>query len=220
MHFRDTERLDPIVRSTRAAGLHGRLSALLYSSCAPVIASTLARLLAAPPDRPLLREVASMTVCAPHDRLASAMQRVAILAASSDVDSCREEFFRLFVNPTGALILPWESTWTEFPPKLSGRAHVDALRFYARAGFRARRSSEPADHIATELAFVALLAHTRQKQLLAEFWSAHVLRWMPSFARKLKIEAREPLYAAVADLLLASATPVPSAERQRELRMR
>jgi TorA maturation chaperone TorD len=199
--------------------VNGRLSALLYSSCASVIAVTLARLLADPPDGELLHEVARLTVCAPHDRLATAVQRVAILAASADVEACRAEYHRLFVSPGGALILPWESTWTEIPPKLSGEPHADALRFYARAGFHPRNVHDPADHIATELTFVAVLAQRREKRLLAEFWSAHVLPWMPAFARRLQLETREPLYAAVAGLLLASATPIPSAQRQRELRV-
>jgi len=204
----------------RAEGLHGRRSALLYSSCASVIAVTLARLLAAPPDRSVLEEVARLTVCSPHDRLAAAVQRVAILALTADVDTIRDEYLRLFVQPSGALLLPWESTWTEIPPRLSGGPHADALRFYARAGFVPKSASEPADHIATELTFVGILAQRHRTEELAEFWRAHVMPWMPAFARRLKRETREPLYVAVADLLLASATPVPSVERQRELRAR
>lgn len=204
----------------REDGLQGRRSALLYSSCAPVIAVTLARLLAAPPDRSVLAEVARLTVCSPHDRLAAAVQRVAILALTADPEAIRDEYLRLFVHPSGAHILPWESTWTEIPPRLSGAAHSDALRFYARAGFRPKSASEPADHIATELTFVGILAQRHQTGELAEFWRVHVMPWMPAFARRLKRETREPLYVAAADLLLASATPVPSAERQRELRRR
>lgn len=192
---------------------------MLYSSCAPVIAVTLARLLAAPPDRVVLSEVARLTVCSPHDRLAAAVQRVAILAMAADVDAVREEYVRLFVSPSGALLLPWESTWTEFPPRLSGSAHADAQRFYARAGFQPKNASDPADHIATELAFVGILAQRHLTEELGEFWRTHVMPWMPAFARQLKRETREPLYVAVADLLLACATPVPSAERQREMRM-
>lgn len=202
----------------RVEGLHGRRSAILYSSCAPVIAVTLARLLAAPPDRSVLNEVARLTVCSPHDRLAAAVQRVSILAMTADADTVSDEFHRLFVSPSGALLLPWESTWTEIPPRLAGSSHADALRFYARAGFEPKKTSDPADHIATELTFVGVLAQRHQTEELGEFWRTHVMPWMPAFARQLKRATREPLYVAVADLLLACATPIPSAERQRAMR--
>jgi TorA maturation chaperone TorD len=82
------------------------------------------------------------------------------------------------------------------------------LRLYERAGFRPRMANEPADHIALELGFVALLIERGETDLLEEMWRTHVVNWMPALAKSLRETSRVPLYAAVADLLDAAIRPI------------
>lgn len=178
----------------------------------PLAAARLAELLARwfgdAPDAALFAAVASFDRSALEPALAEATRRLAAAAALSDVADCRREHTRLFHDPRGAIVLPWESAWIENPPRLMGRSHLDALRCYHEAGFRPRLDNEPADSVALELGFVALLAEQGRTDLLKAFWHAHITSWMPQLARRLREVTRVPAYAAVADLLDTAIRPI------------
>jgi len=172
------------------------------------LAELLARLFRDAPDTALLDAVASFDPSALEPALAEATRRLAAAAALSDIAACCREHTRLFHDPHGAVVLPWESAWTESPPRLMGRSHLDALRSYHHAGFRPQLDNEPADSVALELGFVALLAEQGRTDLLEAFWHAHVTSWMPRLARRLREVTRVPTYAAVADLLDTAIRPI------------
>jgi TorA maturation chaperone TorD len=172
------------------------------------LAELLARLFRDAPDAALLEAIDAFDTSALDPSLAEAVRRLAAAAALSDLEACRREHARLFHDPRGAVVLQWESTWTESPPRLMGRSHLEVLRAYEEAGFRPRVENEPADGIVLELGFVALLIEQRQSSHLEAFWRAHVTSWMPRLARRLREAARVPLYAAVADLLDTAIRPI------------
>lgn len=178
------------------------------------LAELLARLFRDAPDESLFEAIASFDAIALEPALAEGVRRLAAAAALSDLDACRREHTRLFHDPRGAVVLQWESTWTENPPRLMGRSHLQVLRHYEDAGFRPRLDNEPADDIVLELGFVALLAKRHDLRRLHSFWGSHVVSWMPRLARKLRESTRIPLYAAVADLLETAIHPI---RRQRSL---
>jgi len=172
------------------------------------LAELLARLFRDAPDAALVDAIQSFDTAPLEPALAEAVHRLAAAAVLSDLEACRREHARLFHDPRGAVVLPWESTWTDNPPRLMGRSHLDVLRFFEEAGFRPRLDNEPADGIVLELGFVALLIQRRETDRLDEFWRAHVTPWMPRLARRLREAARVPLYAAVADLLDTAIRPI------------
>jgi len=180
------------------------------------LAELLARLFGDAPDEALFEAIESFDTSALEPALAEGVRRLAAAAALSDLDACRREHTRLFHDPRGATVLPWESTWTEQPPRLMGRSHLDVLRYYEDAGFRPRLENEPADGIVLELGFVALLMQRRDIARLHAFWPAHVVTWMPRLARKLRETTRVPLYAAAADLLETAIRPIRRSPHVRE----
>lgn len=180
------------------------------------VAELLARIFDAPLDADALSSICESGTIPLERRMATAVQRLCAAGQTADLDECGREFVRLFLDPQGAPCLLWESAWTERPPRLMGRSHGEVLRAYAAAGFQPVRDNEPADHIAFELAFVALLARTGQSQLLESFWREHVLNWMPLVAEKLRQTTRVPLYAAAADLLDTAVRPIRRKSHERK----
>jgi TorA maturation chaperone TorD len=172
------------------------------------VAQLLARVLRDPLDDAAQCLVCSFDTSLLDRTLAQAVEQLCAVTRIADRAECEREFVRLFLEPRGAICLPWESAWTEQPPRLMGASHVDALRWYAAAGYEPVSSNEPADHIALQLGFVALLIANGRTDTLRAFWQTHVINWMPQFAAKLRSNTRSPLYAAAANLLHIAVRPI------------
>lgn len=172
------------------------------------VAQLVSRVLREPLDDHGHCEVCSFDTSALDPSLANAVEQLCAVTRVADRSECEREFVRLFLEPRGALCLPWESAWTEQPARLMGASHVDALRWYSASGYRMVASNEPADHIALELGFVALLIGSGRTDTLRAFWRAHVVNWMPRFAERLRRSSRTPLYAAAASVLQTAISPI------------
>lgn len=107
---------------------------------------------------------------------------------------------------------PYESLWRE--DRIMGDSTMAVATAYSEAGFDDNGPWGPCDHIAYELRFMASLcnaeteaehagqpdeadwAKTRQIGFIDE----HLLAWIPAYCRQLADQAKEPLYAALAQV--------------------
>ena len=112
---------------------------------------------------------------------------------------------------------PYESVWRE--GRLVGESTVAVIEAYAQAGFAdIDPAAGPQDHGAVEMKFLALLALRESEAWRAQdqeaavrrlrqqrgFLHAHLGAWAPRWADAIRSQSREPLYAALAALLLAA----------------
>jgi TorA maturation chaperone TorD len=114
------------------------------------------------------------------------------------------EFASLFVNPGQQMgrerVLPWESGYFTTPPRMYGPPYHEVIEAYRMVGFeKPKEYSEPEDHIAMELEFMAHLARLTTAsidngkadfalgylKLQKEFLKDHLLRWVGKFSDKL-----------------------------------
>lgn len=108
---------------------------------------------------------------------------------------------------------PYESVYTSEGGLMMQDAYSEVLRLYRAAGFAKDPGfTEPEDHLAVELAFMVLLCERAVEALragdeaaaeaaLAEqraFVRAHLLNWVPAFARDMKASAESGFYAHLA----------------------
>ncbi len=101
-------------------------------------------------------------------------------------------YVHLFINgPAGVAAPPYASVYIRSSGLLRQQGFEEAIRFYHQAGLEPA-TSEPGDHIASELAFIALLAEKEEEALLADFITTHLNRWYPAFANRL-LQA-EPIF--------------------------
>ncbi len=108
------------------------------------------------------------------------------------------EYVRLFINaPDGVPAAPYASV--QLTGLMAQEPAQQALEFYRRAGL-VPQSSDPPDHLSTELAFVAHLLQQGELTLLKEFLEQHLLRWFPHFRRSLEKAGPHPFYQFLTDL--------------------
>ena len=108
---------------------------------------------------------------------------------------------------------PYESVYTSEGGLMMQDAYSEVLRLYRAAGFAKDPGfTEPEDHLAVELAFMVRLCERAVEALragdeaaaeaaLAEqraFVRAHLLNWVPAFARDMKASAESGFYAHLA----------------------
>ncbi|PWC35232.1 molecular chaperone TorD family protein [Azospirillum sp. TSO22-1] len=111
-------------------------------------------------------------------------------------------YARLFLGAGGpAAVSPYESVHTSPQHRLFQQATTDMERLLAEHGLSVAGAPEPADHIAVELEFLALLAASGAAALERRLLDEHLLRWAPAFCAAC-IE-RDPggYYAAAARVL-------------------
>lgn len=121
------------------------------------------------------------------------------------------EFHRLFVGPHHVPCPPWGSIYLD-EGRLFGPTSLEVARLYARHGFAIPEGkSEPSDHIAYELSFLAeLLALAEstddaiaQRDATAEarqFLDQFVIPWFPLFAESVRTEDRDGLYRGLVEV--------------------
>lgn len=122
------------------------------------------------------------------------------------------EYHQLFVGPGGLPAPPYESVYRE-GWTVMGEATLEVARQYAEAGYILDPSlTELPDHVAVELAFMALLAEEEAKAWEGGDTSAalawlerekiflddHLTRWLPAFCGRLLASTDTPFYRRLA----------------------
>jgi len=111
-----------------------------------------------------------------------------------DLIELQAEYIRLFIStPTRQLAPPYASCYLSRSRLLNQEAAQEALNYYREVGVEPKSSTEPPDHIATELAFVAHLIDHGHVTLLSRFLEGHLLKWYPRFF-SLLLQLEPPLW--------------------------
>ena len=132
-------------------------------------------------------------------------------ADSEAVVQTSVEFHRLFVGPHHVPCPPWGSIYLD-EGRLFGPTSLEVARLYAQLGFAIPEGkSEPSDHIAYELSFLAELLALVEKADNAvlqekaakeaeQFLDRFVLPWFPLFAASVQEEDRDGFYRGLVEL--------------------
>ncbi|HIE33379.1 MAG TPA: hypothetical protein EYP81_04980 [Thermodesulfobacteriaceae bacterium] len=119
-----------------------------------------------------------------------------------DLEDLKVEYTRLFItSPYYTPAPPYASVYLSSDRRLKGEGYDQALAFYREAGYEPVEEGELADHVAYELAFMALLLEENRKDLLREFLESHFLKWYPRFLSALKKAEPKPFYRALGELV-------------------
>lgn len=177
----------------------------------------LSRLLAAPPDAPLLADAETLGLLEAgwESRIEEIQVEFTRLFSAPGPDAIRvhqsayTDTLRIEPAEAGSLICGASFSGGEYPGYLGGQSCAELRRYYAAAGFESPPTEMP-DHIAVELNFLAhlLLAEAGDPDN-AQFWSeqreqfrAQFLdRWLPAFAEKVAANRVSELYRRVAQPL-------------------
>ncbi len=132
------------------------------------------------------------------------------------LDKVRSEYTRLFIGPATLPAPPWESVYTTKERLIFQESTLKVRQCYLKYNFRPTNyRSEPDDHIALELDFMANLSHLTEKafqdgntneviQILTDqkaFLEEHLLAWVPQFVADLEAGTSHPLYLGIASML-------------------
>ena len=159
----------------------------------------LARLLAAPPDQPLLKSLSEMS--GDDTDLGKSIQSFGTLAAKTDPAQAEQEYQDLFIGVGRGELLPYGSYY------LTGFLHEKPLaklrNDMAQLGIkRSEDVREPEDHIAALLDIMAglITGEFGEPATLAEqkaFYEAHISSWAGHFFADLEGAKSSVLYAAL-----------------------
>jgi len=149
-------------------------------------------------------------------------QELAPCGRCGTMEALEVEYTRLFLGPGLPAVPPYESVYVN-----REEAHVLGLLWsqatfavrdaYQQAGLTPHPGSEPPDHLAAELEFIALLSQREAaaraegdlqeaegiRQQRTSFLANHLRRWAPVVAERVAEQAQHPLYEAAGKLLLA-----------------
>ncbi len=129
------------------------------------------------------------------------------LAEKENLNELQAEHTRLFISGfPNTSCPPYESFFLE--GRLFGNANNIVQNIYSKWAI----DVEPAmaDHLATELEFLALLKALTEtsndfsdaKETISSFFNQHILNWFPKFAETLKANSQNKFYVLYADVLL------------------
>src|SRR5438552_3519255 len=162
----------------------------------------LARLLAAPPDMPLLASLAALT--ADNSELGHAFAGLAEAAGAATLPGVAEEYHDLFIGLTRGELLPYGSYYlTGF---LNEKPLAELRETLGRLGIaRADEVKEPEDHVAALCEVRAGLidgAYGRPQPLAVQcaFFETHMAPWIGRFFADLEGAQAAVFYAAVGRL--------------------
>jgi TorA maturation chaperone TorD len=126
------------------------------------------------------------------------------------------DYTALFLNPTGAAVMPYESYWVGGKdPMQAQEIHEQVRRFYAKAGFEIDEEfRDLPDHVAAELEllFALIFREARARaigdptdelaatELRLRFLRSHLGRWVAPFTDALRAEADTDFYRTLADV--------------------
>ena len=114
----------------------------------------------------------------------------------------RTEYTRLFINgaPRAALP-PYASVYLDGDRSLSGKTTERTRQFYRERGYALVSESEPADHLAHELDFLAALTGEGRFEDEQLFLKTLFRPWFRRFQEKSKKEARHPFFKVSLQLI-------------------
>jgi len=132
------------------------------------------------------------------------------------LEKCCSEYTRLFIGPTTLPAPPWESVYLTKERLIFQESTLKVRQCYLKYNYLpANYRSEPDDHIALELDFMANLSHLTenffQEGKISEgvdilkdqkaFLEEHLLVWAPQFAAELEASTPHPLYQGIASII-------------------
>lgn len=169
-------------------------------------AGLLSSLLAAPPDSDLLWQVRDHYFATQWERTTpEALRGLALLRESAtareDPERVDTDHERLF-GEEGCGIIPRESAYR------AGVTEEDIAAVYARAGVEIS-SGLPADHIASELQFVARLPESA-RQTLTGFIHEHLRLWAPECLGEISLRAGSLFFQGVGALAMDYVESLPA----------
>lgn len=144
------------------------------------------------------------------EALSKAEARLSLTAL--DLPVLIPEYHRLFVGPARLPVPPYESVYRE-GWQVFGETTLEVKRRYAEAGYTLDPSfTDLPDHVAVELAFMALLAEEEAKAWEAQdtaaasawlarertFLDDHLSRWLPAFCERLLASTETAFYRRLA----------------------
>jgi anaerobic sulfite reductase subunit A len=125
------------------------------------------------------------------------------------------DYAGLFLGVGGTPAHPSESVYRSSTHLIMQKARDDVLEIYRKMGLeKTANFTEPEDHIAVELQFMAFLARQTVDALKADkaldaaeyleaqrsFLTEHLCRWAPQFSKDILKNARRDFYKAVAQI--------------------
>ncbi len=166
----------------------------------------LARLLLAPPDATLLRDLAASapwSASDPHNPLAMAWDKLSLMARLLPLDVVTEEFNDLFISSAAPRISPHGSIYLagflHEKPLVQLRADLAALGLGRQAGAR-----ETEDHLGALCESMRQLIVRRQPiDAQQRFFDSHIASWSTTCLSQLQRLDGARFYAAVAELAAA-----------------
>jgi TorA maturation chaperone TorD len=148
------------------------------------------------------------------DTLAETYQQIRQQVQTTSLNTWAEEYTRLFEASVACPI-----NESGFIRRDKGAILADIAEFYRAFGFKlSQEASEKADHLISELEFVALLLvmlakardqeTTRTYEGLSAFSFDHLGKWLPTFCERLTETTTLPIYQQQAKLLRGAWTSI------------
>jgi TorA maturation chaperone TorD len=134
----------------------------------------------------------------------------------SVLDDLLWEYTRLFIGPYRLPSPPWESVYTSPKRLLMQEAYDSVQDLYREAGLTIPDTHIHADHIGSELNFLAVLYERAETEscpgksaaeTAERFLSEHLGKWVPAFSRDLEAAAEMDLYRELARATRAAVDP-------------
>jgi len=143
--------------------------------------------------------------------LAALSERVAFAwnQAICEPQKCEIAFAKLFLGPFEVLAPPYAAIYLDSERRLMGPVSQYASTAYAAAGLdQVGEVREIPDHIIIELEFMYFLSFSASSSDEADFelkqgkfWTEHLGKWLPLFAKSIAVAKVHPFYDALALLL-------------------
>ena len=144
------------------------------------------------------------------EALLTSLDRPAELAALSDwrhrstdpLDDLRTEYTRLFINAVPHVTVPpYASVYLDGSGILQGPTTERTRDFYREHGYDLASETEPADHLALELDFLAALTGEGQVEAEEVFLRTLFRPWFTRFKERCMQEVRHPFYTVSIQLI-------------------
>ena len=144
------------------------------------------------------------------EALLTSLDRPAELTALSDwrhrstdqLDDLRTEYTRLFINAVPHVTVPpYASVYLDGSGILQGPTTERTRDFYREHGYDLASESEPADHLALELDFLAALTGEGQVEAEDVFLRTLFRPWFTRFKERCMQEVRHPFYTVSIQLI-------------------
>lgn len=122
--------------------------------------------------------------------------------SSDPLDELRIEYTRLFINAVPHVTVPpYASVYLDGSGILQGPTTERTRDFYREHGYDLASESEPADHLALELDFLAALTGEGQVEAEEVFLRTLFRPWFTRFKERCMQEVRHPFYTVSIQLI-------------------